>query len=101
MPVKYREWLLLFDGGECFLPAGAQLYGVAHKPLIDVEDSDRPSDKYVVIGALASGDPIVFEKNKENISIYNHETGRIEDDEIYDDFYLFLKYMYDMRGIGG
>lgn len=101
LPVKYREWLLLSDGGECFLPAGVQFYGVAHKPLIDVEDSDRPSDKYVVIGALASGDPIVFEKNKENISIYNHETGRIEDDEIYDDFYLFLKDMYNMLGIGG
>ncbi|MCD8159710.1 MAG: SMI1/KNR4 family protein [Clostridiales bacterium] len=31
-PVKYREWLLYSDGGDCFLPAGVQFYGVARKP---------------------------------------------------------------------
>ena len=85
-PEKYKEWLLFSDGGELFLPAGIQLYGVEHKPFIDVNDNSRPSEDYVVIGALASGDPILFKKDSEKIAIYNQEAGRIEDDEIYDDF---------------
>lgn len=100
-PLQYREWLTFSDGGEFFLPAGVQFYGVAHKPLIDVDDDDRPDDSYVVIGALSTGDPIVFKKNEEQISIYNHEDGVIEDDESYEDFYSFLKDLHDMLGIGG
>ena len=69
LPVKYKEWLAFSDGGECFLPAGVQFYGVAHKPLIDVNDDDRPDDAYVVIGALSTGDPIIFKKSEERISI--------------------------------
>lgn len=101
LPEGYKVWLKFSDGGECFLPAGIQFYGVSHKPVIDVDDDDRPSDKYVVIGALASGDPILFEKQSEKISIYNHEDGRIEDDEIYEDFEAFLNDLYDLLGIGG
>ena len=100
-PLKYREWLLFSDGGEFFLPAGVQMYGVAHKPVIDVSDNDRPSENYIVIGALSSGDPILCEKNGERISIYNHEAGRIEDDETYEDFHAFLNDLYEMLGIGG
>ena len=100
LPQKYREWLLFSDGGECFLPAGIQFYGVSHNPIIDIDDDDRPDDSYIVIGALASGDPIVFKKTEERISIFNHEDNRIEDDEIYEDFYAFLNDMYDMLGIG-
>lgn len=33
LPSKYKDWLLFSDGGELFLPAGIQLYGVEHKPL--------------------------------------------------------------------
>ena len=47
------------------MPAGVQLYGVSHKPLIDVNDNDRPDDSYIVIGALASGDPILCERKGE------------------------------------
>ena len=65
LPSKYKEWLLFSDGGELFLPAGVQFYGIEHKPLIDVDDNSRPSEDYVVIGALASGDPILVEKNSE------------------------------------
>lgn len=101
LPEKYKEWLLFSDGGELFLPAGIQLYGVEHKPLIDVNDNSRPSEDYVVIGALASGDPILFKKDSEKISIYNQTAGRIEDDEIYDDFVDFLNDLYDLLGIGG
>ena len=99
-PAQYKEWLEFSDGGEFFLPAGVQLYGVAHKPVIDVNDSDRPNEEYVVIGALASGDPILCKKEGEQIAIYNHEAGRIEEDEIYQDFYAFLSDLYELLGIG-
>ena len=101
LPEKYKEWLLFSDGGELFLPAGIQLYGVEHKPLIDVNDNSRPSDDYIVIGTLASGDPILYKKGSEKIAIYNQTAGRIEDDEIYDDFTAFLNDLYDLLGIGG
>ncbi len=100
-PLKYREWLLLSDGGEFFLPAGVQMYGVTHKPTIDVSDNDRPNDNYVVIGALASGDPVLCEKGCERIAIYNHEAGVIESDEIYEDFFAFLTDLHEILGIGG
>jgi hypothetical protein len=101
LPEKYKEWLLFSDGGELFLPAGIQLYGVEHKPLINVNDNSRPSEDCVVIGALASGDPILFKKDSEKIAIYNQAAGRIEDDEIYDNFVAFLNDLYDLLGIGG
>lgn len=101
LPAKYKEWLLFSDGGEFFLPAGIQLYGIENKPTIDVDNNDRPSEEYIVIGALASGDPILCEKAGEKIAIYNQEAGRIEDDEIYDDFIAFLIDLYNLLGIGG
>ena len=101
LPAKYKEWLLFSDGGEFFLPAGIQLYGIENKPTIDVDNNDRPSEEYIVIGALASGDPILCEKAGEKIAIYNQEAGRIEDDEIYDDFIAFLNDLRNLLGIGG
>lgn len=101
LPQKYKEWLKFSDGGEFFLPAGVQMYGVEHKPFINIEDPDKPDDKYIVIGALASGDPILCDKTSEQISIYNHEAGRIEEDEVYESFIEFLNDLYDMLGIGG
>lgn len=98
LPIKYREWLLHSDGGYLCLPAGIQLYGVAHKPIINVNDNDRPDKRYIVIGALATGDPILCEKEGEEISIYNHEAGRIESDEVYPDFFAFVG---DLDGILG
>ena len=100
LPRKYKEWLLFSDGGDLFLPAGIQLYGVAHKPVIDVNDNSRPDESYVVIGALASGDPILFKKESEEIAIYNIEANCIEDDEIYSDFMSFLKDLPELLGIG-
>ncbi len=100
-PLKYREWLLFSDGGEFFLPAGVQMYGLTHKPIIDVSDNDRPNGNYVVIGVLASGDPVLCEKDCERISIYNHEAGVIENDEIYEDFFAFLTDLHETLGIGG
>lgn len=98
LPNMYKEWLLISDGGELFLPAGIQLYGVANKPLIDVSDNNRPSDNYIVIGSLPNGDPILCEKNNETISIFNSEEGKIESDEVYDNF---LSFLYDLPNILG
>lgn len=100
LPSKYKEWLLFCDGGEFYLPAGVQMYGVAHKPVIDKDDIDRPDEKYIVIGALASGDPILFEKNKEKIYVYDHEAGELDDELTYDDYFAFLNDLYDLLGIG-
>lgn len=100
LPNKYKDWLLFSDGGEFFLPAGIQLYGVAHKPLIDIENDDSFNDNYIVIGALASGDPVLCEKSGEKIAIYDNETGCIDDELVYDDFIAFLNDMYDLLGIG-
>lgn len=100
LPNKYKEWLLFSDGGEFFLPAGIQLYGVAHKPLIDIENDDRFNDNYIVIGALASGDPVLCEKSGEKIAIYDNEAGCIDDELVYDDFVAFLNDLYDLLGIG-
>ena len=100
LPTQYREWLLITDGCMLFLPAGAQLYGVAHKPTINIEENDRPDNSYTVIGALATGDPILCQEHSERISIFNHEEGRIEDDESYEDFYAFLSDLYNLLGIG-
>jgi len=98
LPQKYKDWLLVSDGGDLFLPAGVQMYGVSHKPIIDVSDDDRPEEKYIVIGAMASGDPVLFEKDSEHIAIYNHEDGVIEEEELYSDFVAFLNDLIDSFG---
>ena len=100
LPEKYKEWLQYSDGGEFFLPAGIQLYGVAHKPLIDVNDNSRPNDEYIVIGAFATGDPILCKKGEETISIYNQENGEIDEELVFQDFPSFLKELYELLGIG-
>ena len=101
LPSRLKEWLVFSDGGEFFLPAGFQLYGIAHAPTIDVYENDRPDDNYIVIGALSAGDPVLCEKTGERISIYNHEAGRIESDEIYPDFDSFLLDLDNILGIEG
>lgn len=100
LPEKFKEWLLFSDGGELYLPAGVQLYGVAHKPLINIEDNDRPDDNYIVVGALASGEPVLFKKNEEKFYIYDHESQGLDDDLTYDDFIALLNDLYDLLGIG-
>ena len=100
LPTQYKEWLKYSDGGEFFLPAGIQLYGVAHKPLINVNDDDRPNENYIVIGAFSFGDPILCERSGEKIFIYNHEAeneaDRIAKDETYSDFFSFIRDLYTM-----
>ena len=100
LPSKYKEWVMFSDGGEFFLPAGVQMYGVAHKPLINVKEDDRPDDSYIVIGSFATGDPILCQNGSEKISIYDHESGEIDDELIYEDFLALLKDLYDLLEIG-
>lgn len=100
LPTQYKEWLQFSDGGELYLPAGVQLYGVAHKPLIDKDDNDRPDDNYIVVGALASGEPVLFKKDEEKFYIYDHESQELDDDLTYDDFVALLNDLYDLLGIG-
>ena len=100
LPSKLKEWLSFSDGGDLFLPAGLQLYGVAHIPQININDDDSPNDNYIVIGALASGDPVLCQKEGQQISIYNQSAGKIENDEIYPDFFSFLNALYELLGIG-
>ncbi|WP_286153370.1 SMI1/KNR4 family protein [Sporofaciens musculi] len=100
LPAQYREWLQYADGGELYLPAGVQLYGVAHKPLINIEDNDRPDDNYIIVGALSSGEPVLFKKDEEKFYIFNHESQELDDDLTYDDFVTLLNDLYDLLGIG-
>lgn len=100
LPSKFKEWLIFCDGGEFFLPAGVQIYGIAHKPIIDIEDNDRPEAKYIVIGRLASGDPVLCVNNQEKIYIYDHEAGELDEELTYGDFFAFLNDLYDLLGIG-
>ena len=102
LPQSFKDWLLLHDGGEFYLPGGVQIYGVAHKPVIDVTYNDRPSENpkdYIVIGALSTGDPILCGKKGECISIYNHEEDTIESDEVFPDFFSFIDGLYSLLGM--
>ena len=101
LPKKFKEWLLFSDGGEFFLPGGAYFRGVAHKPLINVDDRDTPDENHIVIGALATGEPLVFEKGREEIAVYDHETGQIQEEERFSDTFVFLKSLSAYLGIGG
>lgn len=100
LPAQYKEWLLFSDGGDLFLPAGVQFYGVGHRPLIDLQNPVMPVGYYIVIGALSNGDPILCEQNDDTISIYNLEWGRIEKDETFPDFISFLKELELILGEG-
>lgn len=101
LPAKYKDWLQFSDGGEWFPPAGIQLYGVAHKPVIYIDKLNLPNETYIVIGALSTGDPIICKTEEERISIYNHDAGRIEPDETYPDFHAFINDLNGILGIGG
>ena len=42
LPLSFKEWLRLHDGGEFYLPGGVQIDGAAHSLWIDVANDDRP-----------------------------------------------------------
>ncbi len=96
---ELRQWYLYSDGGEFFLPAGLQLYGVLHKPVIDLNDSDKPNDDYYVIGRLSWGDSVLCKKDSDEIFVYNHENGTISDDEVFSSFFEFIDNLGAFLGI--
>ena len=55
------------------------------KYMIDTKERIARSNIYSIFGKLMN----------------NQAAGRIEDDEIYDDFTAFLNDLYDLLGIGG
>ena len=99
LPEQYREWLAFSDGGELFLPAGCQMYGAAHLPLIDAADGNRPDDAWVVVGAMCNGDTVIFEKGSGRFAVYFTEEGRLDDSLVYKDYFTFLGGLYDLLGI--
>lgn len=101
IPTQYREWLQFSDGGELFLPAGVQLYGVAHKPLIEPHENNSTEKTDYVIGRLSNGDPILCNSDSSSIKIFNEEAGKIEDDEVFLDFFTFIADLHLVLGVGG
>lgn len=99
IPTQYKEWLQFSDGGALFLPAGVQLYGVAHKPLIESYKKDIAGKKYYIIGRLSNGDPILCDSDSSAISIFNEEAGKIEADEVFLDFFTFLTDLHLVLGV--
>ena len=76
-----------------------QFYGVAHMPLIDTEDDERPDDSYIAIGRMCDGAPVLFKKGSEKIAVYFSDDGEIDDDLVYGGFYAFLDELYDLLGL--
>ena len=106
LPEQYKQWLRFSDGGEAFLPAGVQFYGVAHKPFIIVQpficatkEEWLTKKDYIMIGTLSSGDPVLCKNGEETICIYNQEKGIIEEDEVYKDLTAFLEDQNTSLGI--
>ena len=67
-----------------------QFYGVAHMPLIDTEDDERPDGSYIAIGRMCNGAPVLFKKGSQKFAVYYPEDGEIYDGFTYEDFYDFL-----------
>ena len=99
LPKQYKQWLELTDGGDLYLPAGIQFYGVNNNPLIEVNEKISLGNDYIIMGKLASGDPLVFRNGSEEILIFNQTDNRIEDDESYSSFYEFLVALEEILGI--
>lgn len=68
LPIKYKEWLLFSDGGEFFLPAGIQLYGVEHKPVINVPNAEVSS--FMVYAMMNVDDSGYYSFQEVNTSKY-------------------------------
>lgn len=100
LPEPYREWLQLSDGGLLFPPAGLQLYGVAHKPLLSPAEKGCP-EGYLVAGTMPYGDPVLMEKGSGRFMLYNQETGEIAPEETFPDFVSFLDRLPALLGLEG
>ena len=100
LPEPYREWLQLSDGGLLFPPAGLQLYGAAHRPLLSAEARGCP-EGYLMAGTMPYGDPVLMEKGSGRFLLYNQETGEIAPEETFPDFVSFLDHLPALLGLEG
>ena len=46
-PKEFCNWLKFSDGGEFFLPAGVQIYGIKNPPLIDINNEQDKLNKEI------------------------------------------------------
>ncbi len=99
LPQQYREWLQYTDGGILFPPAGVQLYGVAHKPLLSFSKEECPDSMYVAAGAMPYGDPVLFEKKSGRFMIFNREAQSFDPKETFPDFVAFLDQLPALLGL--
>ena len=88
LPEQVKEWLRFTDGC-CLFDTTIQLYGVAHKPIIDTSPKGVTED-YVRIGGFNFGDLVCISKNSPKIIQYG-ET-QIE----YEDFREFLEHVIEI-----
>jgi hypothetical protein len=99
LPLGYKDWLALSDGGEIFNP-GVELYGVAEKKfpklLVRCGDDVEVPNTLVVIGRTAFGDAICFENGSEKIIQWSHETN--EEYLTWDSFANYLEDAEEMYG---
>jgi len=83
LPELYKEWLRFADGC-CLFNTTAQLYGVAHKPFIEINPNGITGD-FIRIGTFNFGDPICVSSKSQKI--YQYGESIIE----YADFKEFLE----------
>lgn len=99
IPALYREWIQISDGGYLFPPAGLQLYGVSHHPLIHLAENVPADGVYAVVGEMPYGDPVLFKVGSEEFMLFNQEDGCIEQQEVFPDFSLFLDHIPSILGL--
>ena len=86
-PELVKEWLRFTDG--CNMFNIVQLYGVSHKPFIEIKPEGVPGE-YIGIGALCFGDAVCFLEDSPKIIRYGETI--IE----YENFIEFLEYIIEL-----
>ena len=91
LPVSFRSWLEISDGGRLFLPEGIELYGVVHPPLLELDDPYTPEGGWLVVGMMPDTDLVLVSLTGEATVVYNREGGTFDDAVRYGDFLAFLE----------
>ena len=87
LPEEYKEWLLFSDGGELFLPAGIQLYGMGFtvvpfgQGFKDMNPPTKELMKLTLEKKLAHGGHPVLRWMMDNIYIRRDPAGNIKADK--------------------
>ena len=91
LPVSFRSWLEISDGGRLFFPEGIELYGVVHPPLLELDDPYTPEGGWLVVGMMPDTDLVLVSLKGEATVVYNREGGTFDDAVCYGDFLAFLE----------